>query len=183
MDTKKLKQKILDLAIHGKLVPQDPKDEPASELLQRIRAEKERLIKEGKIKKSRKRKNNEQQEDRKHVPFQVPDGWEWCSIIDVAETQLGKTLDKNKDRGEEKEYLCAINIQWASFNLSTIKKFRLESKEFEKYSVKQGDLLICEGGDVGKAAIWSYDKEMYYQNALHRVRFFQGIQASFSYTL
>ena len=81
MDTKKLRQKILDLAIRGKLVPQDPNDEPASVLLERIRAEKERLIKDGKIKRSKKSTS-----DTPHyasVPFEVPDGWEWTTIEDL----------------------------------------------------------------------------------------------------
>ena len=76
MDTKKLRQKILDLAIHGKLVPQDPNDEPASVLLERIRAEKERLIKEGKIKCSRKTaKTSDTPHYEQEVPFEVPENW------------------------------------------------------------------------------------------------------------
>ena len=76
MDTKKLRQKILDLAIHGKLVPQDPNDEPASVLLERIRAEKERLIKEGKIKRSKKSASDTPHYE--NVPFEVPKGWISC---------------------------------------------------------------------------------------------------------
>ena len=75
MDTKKLRQKILDLAIHGKLVPQDPNDEPASVLLERIKAEKERLVKEGKIKKSRKSTKTCDTPHYGNVPFEVPEGW------------------------------------------------------------------------------------------------------------
>ena len=82
MDTKKLRQKILDLAIRGKLVPQDPNDEPASVLLERIRAEKERLIKEGKIKRSKKSASDTPHYEK--VPFEVPEGWGWCKLIDVC---------------------------------------------------------------------------------------------------
>ena len=81
MDTKALRQKILDLAIHGKLVPQDPNDEPASVLLERIRAEKERLIKEGKIKKGKK---SAKTSDKPHYPFELPKGWVWTTIEDVC---------------------------------------------------------------------------------------------------
>ena len=81
MDTKALRQKILDLAIHGKLVPQDPNDEPASVLLERIRVEKERLIKEGKIKKGKK---SAKTSDKPHYPFQLPKGWVWCKLDDLA---------------------------------------------------------------------------------------------------
>ena len=80
MDTKRLRQRVLDLAIHGKLVPQTPQDEPASELLKRIAAEKERLVKEGKIKKSKKKDN----EDIDEVPFEVPQGWVWTKLGDVV---------------------------------------------------------------------------------------------------
>ncbi len=82
MDTKKLRQKILDLAIRGKLVPQDPNDEPASVLLERIRVEKERLIKEGKIKRSKKSTSDTPHYEK--VPFEVPEGWGWCKLIDVC---------------------------------------------------------------------------------------------------
>ena len=83
MDTKKLRQKILDLAIRGKLVPQDPNDEPASVLLERIKAEKGRLIKEGKIKKSKKSAKTSDTPHYKNVPFEVPDNWEWTNIEEL----------------------------------------------------------------------------------------------------
>lgn len=84
MDTKKLRQKILDLAIHGKLVPQDPNDEPASVLLERIRAEKEQLIKEGKIKKSRKTSSSSDTPHYEQVPFEVPQGWVWTTLGEIS---------------------------------------------------------------------------------------------------
>ena len=85
MDTKKLRQKILDLAIHGKLVPQDPNDEPASVLLERIRSEKERLIKEGKIKRSRKTtKTSDAACDEQEVPFKVPNRWVWTTLGEIS---------------------------------------------------------------------------------------------------
>lgn len=81
MDTKKLRQKILDLAIRGKLVPQDPNDEPASVLLERIRAEKERLIKEGKIKRSKK----VAADDEIEAPFEIPESWEWVTLGEISD--------------------------------------------------------------------------------------------------
>ena len=81
MDTKALRQKILDLAIHGKLVPQDPNDEPASVLLERIRAEKERLIKEGKIKKVKKYAKTS---DKPHYPYELPKGWVWTTLGEIS---------------------------------------------------------------------------------------------------
>lgn len=92
MDTKKLRQKILDLAIHGKLVPQDPNDEPASVLLERIRAEKEKLIKEGKIKKSRKTSSSSDTPHYENVPFDVPQGWAWSRLGEMFTLQAGKNI-------------------------------------------------------------------------------------------
>ena len=84
MDTKKLRQKILDLAIRGKLVPQDPNDEPASVLLERIKAEKERLIKEGKIKKSKKSAKTSDTPHYQNVPFEIPDNWVWTTLEEIS---------------------------------------------------------------------------------------------------
>lgn len=84
MDTKKLRQKILDLAIHGKLVPQDPNDEPASVLLEHIKAEKERLIKEGKIKGSKKSAKASDTPHYENVPFEVPEGWVWVTLGSIS---------------------------------------------------------------------------------------------------
>jgi len=92
MDTKKLRQKILDLAIHGKLVPQDPNDEPASVLLERIKAEKERLIKEGKIKGSKKSAKASDTPHYGNVPFEVPSNWVWTTLGEIFTLQAGKNI-------------------------------------------------------------------------------------------
>ena len=157
---KQAKSKILDLAIHGKLVPQDPNDEPAIELLKRINPKAEIITDNGHYQK-------------------LPVGWCVCHINEISESLLGKTLDRTKDNGEFKRYVCAVNVQWGYFDFTTQKKFRIEAKDFERYAVKRGDLLICEGGDVGRCAIWDTDTEMYYQNALHRVRCKFGISEKY----
>ena len=100
MDTKKLRQKILDLAIHGKLVPQDPNDEPASVLLERIKAEKERLIKEGKIKRSKKSaKTSDTPHYQQNVPFEVPDSWNIVPVSDLFLLNPKSELDGNTKVG------------------------------------------------------------------------------------
>ena len=161
---KQAKSKILDLAIHGKLVPQDPTDEPAEELLKRIATSDNRPYKKL---------------DEDDGPFEIPKTWTWCRIKEIAKSELGKTLDAKKNKGELYNYLCALNVKWFSFDFSTIKQIRLEEKEKERYLIRKGDLLICEGGDVGRAAIWESDKIIYYQNALHRVRFYENINQYF----
>lgn len=194
MTGQQLKNSILQMAVQGKLVPQDPNDEPASVLLERIRAEKEQLIKEGKIKKEKnpsvifrgadnlpyeKVGKNKPVCIADEVPFDIPESWEWVTLKQIAVTALGKTLDKSKNIGEYRPYLCSINVYWTGIDLSTVKQARFEDSELSKYQLNKGDLLICEGGDVGRSAVWDRDEEMYYQNALHRVRFYGNIEPRF----
>lgn len=109
------------------------------------------------------------------MPFDIPDSWEWVTLQTIATSSLGKTLDKAKNKGNLKPYLCSINVYWDGIDLTTVKEARLEENELPKYLLRPGDLLICEGGDVGRSAVWESTQEMYYQNALHRVRFYGGI--------
>ena len=117
MDTKKLRQKILDLAIHGKLVPQDPNDEPASVLLERIRAEKERLVKEGKIKKSKASKTSDtphyenRQVSEANVPFEVPGSWEWTTLGHIAYVASGSTPSKDSFVANGIPYIKMYNLR------------------------------------------------------------------------
>ena len=113
------------------------------------------------------------------VPFDIPESWEWVILKQIAVTALGKTLDKSKNIGEYRPYLCSINVYWTGIDLSTVKQARFEDSELSKYQLNKGDLLICEGGDVGRSAVWDRDEEMYYQNALHRVRFYGNIEPRF----
>ena len=175
---KTIKSKILDLAIRGKLVAQDPNDEPASVLLERIRAEKEELIKQGKIKRNKKESVIFKGSDNSYYQ-DLPENWEICSIMAIAEVDLGKTLDKNKNTGEFYPYLRSVNIKWNEIDLSDIKEMQFEKNELQRYSIIKGDLLICEGGDVGRCCIWSSDETIYYQNALHRVRFHGGCEPKY----
>ena len=109
------------------------------------------------------------------IPFGIPDSWEWVTLQTIAASSLGKTLDKAKNKGDLKPYLCSINVYWDGIDLTTVKETPLEENELPKYLLRPGDLLICEGGDVGRSAVWESTQEMYYQNALHRVRFYGEI--------
>jgi type I restriction enzyme S subunit len=98
-------------------------------------------------------------------------GWTYKKLGEVCESELGKTLNSAKDTGKLYPYLCAVNVLWDRIDTSSLKETRFEKTELERYSVKKGDLLICEGGDIGRAAIWNKEQPIQYQNALHRVRF------------
>ena len=106
-------------------------------------------------------------------------GWTYKKLGDICESELGKTLNHSTDTGNLYPYLCAINILWDKIDLSTLKETRFEESEIGRYTVNKGDLLICEGGDVGRAAIWLNDEPILYQNALHRVRFDDGFNTRF----
>ncbi len=187
-----IKSKILDLAIKGKLVPQDPNDEPASVLLERIRAEKEELIKQGKIKRDKKESVIFKGDDNSYyrltsdnkrydvsAPFDLPDCWEWTTFPTVAHVELGKTLDKVKNTGTYYPYLRSVNVQWGYVDLSDVKEMKFEPEEIERYTIKKNDLLICEGGDVGRCCVWNKNESILYQNAIHRVRFYNSINCNF----
>ena len=182
------KAKILDLAIRGQLVPQDPADEPASVLLDRIRTEKEELIRQGKIKRDKKesvifrgednsyyvRQDTHTESINEQFIFELPGNWEWCSLLNIAKIELGKTLDSAKNIGTNYPYLRSMNVRWNEVDLSDLKEMRFEPEELDRYTVRRNDLLICEGGDVGRSCVWTDEKEILYQNALHRVRFYGG---------
>lgn len=164
-----LKQTVLQLAVMGKLVPQDPSDEPVSELLKRI-------VAEGKVRKSKQYLPVEES----GRPFALPDNWGWTRFGSITESRLGKMLDAAKNRGHLKPYLRNTNVQWWRFELDDIKEMRLADDELEEFSLVNGDLLICEGGEPGRCAIWRSDiDEMYFQKALHRARPLGGCIAEY----
>ncbi len=109
----------------------------------------------------------------------MPEGWEWCRLNSIATFELGKTLDTAKNTGTYKPYLRSVNVRWNSIDLNDINCMKFAPNELSRYSITKGDLLICEGGDVGRSCVWEKDEEMYYQNALHRVRFYMNINPYF----
>ena len=169
MNRKQLKNSILQWAIQGKLVPQDPNDEPASVLLEKIRAEKERLVKEGKLKK----KDLEVKpiaEDE--IPFEIPKGWEWCRIGDLFNHSSGKQQSSsNNGKGTPQKFITTSNLYWGRFVLDNVKVMNFTDEEIVTCSAKKGDLLVCEGGaGYGRSAIWDKDYDICLQNHVHRLR-------------
>ena len=97
----------------------------------------------------------------------------------IGASELGKTLDKGKDSGTQTPYLCSINVYWNGLNLNNIKTALFNKNERDKYKLKYGDLLVCEGGDVGRCAIWTDTRDMWFQNALHRIRLYGKVNPQF----
>ena len=156
MNTKALRQKILDLAIHGKLVPQDPNDEPASVLLERIRAEKERLFKEGKIKKPKKSKAAC---DKPHYPFELPKGWEWTTLGEIGEIITGNTPSKdNKEYyGGNIPFFKPTDLeQGIDTKFSNDKLSQLGFESSRKLPANTV-LVTCIGATIGKTGLISVE--------------------------
>ncbi|MCX6865217.1 MAG: restriction endonuclease subunit S [Verrucomicrobia bacterium] len=104
------------------------------------------------------------------------DEWENVRLKDVADSRLGKMLDKSKNQGVPTAYLRNINVRWFDFNLSDVQELRIPASEAEELSILDGDLLICEGGEPGRCAIWKGGKNNFvFQKALHRVRVQNGL--------
>ena len=153
MDTKKLRQKILDLAIRGKLVPQDPNDEPASVLLERIKAEKEHLIKEGKIKRSKKIAKTSDTPHYGNVPFDIPDNWKWCKLGDIVDFQGGYAYKSNTYVNQSDWQVIRIgNVKNDNLVLDTQPVFVEEviGRETKKYLLQKDDILFTMTGTKGK---------------------------------
>ena len=144
------KSKVLDLAIHGKLVPQDPNEEPAIELLKRINPHFIPC-------------------DTSHYE-NLPETWCVALMGEVYNHTTGKALKKADLSGELRQYITTSNVYWNSFDFTEVRSMYFTEKELDKCTAHKGDLLVCNGGDVGRAAIWDYDYDICYQNHISRLR-------------
>lgn len=179
MDTKKLRQKILDLAIRGKLVPQDPNDEPASVLLERIRAEKERLIKEGKIKRSKK----VAADDEIEAPFEIPESWEWCNITEITSKITDGTHNSppNGPNGIYK-YVTAKNIKPLGIILDNITYVdeAIHNEIYARCNPEYGDILyIKDGATTGVVTINNLDEPFSLLSSVALIKPFSVISNKF----
>ena len=146
----KLRSRVLNLAIQGKLVPQDPNDEPAIELLRRINKSFTPC-------------------DTSHYK-NLPNNWTICQIKDVYTHTTGKALKKTDHIGVLRKYITTSNLYWNSFDFTDVRSMFFTDKELNKCTAVKGDLLICNGGDVGRAAIWNFDEPICFQNHISRLR-------------
>lgn len=159
MDTKKLRQKILDLAIHGKLVPQDPNDEPASVLLERIRAEKELMIKDGKIKRSKKVSKSSDTPHYEQVPFEVPEGWVWCKLGDLAfykKGPFGSSLTKSMFVAQSDNTYKVYEQKNAIQKDHRLGSYFISKEKYESligFAVQPNDIIVSCAGTIGETYV------------------------------
>ena len=156
------KSRILDLAIHGKLVPQDPSEEPAIELLKHINPD---------FKPSH----------NLHYKGNLPKGWCFSTIGDLFQHNTGKALNGRERDGDGLRYITTSNLYWDRFDLTEVRTMPFTEVEKEKCRATKGDLLVCEGGDIGRAAIWPYDYDVMIQNHIHRLRPKTNLSVRFFY--
>lgn len=110
------------------------------------------------------------------------EGWKLYKLIDLADMRLGKMLDQKKNKGEFYDYLANVNVQWGKIDLDNLKKMKFESKEFDRYGLNEGDIVMCEGGEPGRCAIWKGQRDvMMIQKALHRIRTKEKVDSYFLY--
>ena len=194
----KLKKSVLQEAIQGKLVPQLAEDGTAQELLEQIKAEKQKLVKEGKLKKSA---HNDsvifRGDDNKYysinkkerisvddeIPFDIPNTWEWCRLGILFSHSTGKALNASNLKGQLMTYITTSNLYWDRFELDNLKQMRFTDEEIEKCTATFGDLLVCEGGDIGRAAIWNYQYDIRIQNHIHKLRAYKQLCTKFFFWL
>ena len=117
------------------------------------------------------------------VPFDIPDSWEWVRLGELFQHNTGKALNAANRTGQLKQYITTSNLYWDRFELDNLKEMYFSESEIEKCTVIKGDLLVCEGGDIGRASIWSYDYPMCIQNHIHRLRAYVSLCTRFFYYL
>ena len=169
MNTKALRRKILDLAIHGKLVPQDPNDESASVLLERIRDEKERLIKEGKIKRPKKSKTTS---DKPHYPYQLPEGWVWCKLDDYVLSVTDGDHQAPPKSSNGVPFLVISNIATWKIDFTNTRYVPKEYYENinEDRKAKRGDILFSVTGSYGIVVNVKTDQEFCFQRHIGLIK-------------
>lgn len=161
-----LRSKLIELGIKGELTEQLAEDGNAEDLYKEIQAEKQRLIKEGKIKKEKLLPEITDDD----IPFDIPDNWKWIYLGELFAHNTGKALNQANTNGQLLTYITTSNLYWDRFELDNLRQMKFEDSEIDKCTIRKGDLLVCEGGDVGRSAIWPFDYEIRIQNHIHKLR-------------
>ncbi len=170
---KQLRQAFLREAMEGKLLKISNIKETGQQLLTKIKAEKSQHIADNRLKKELEPIKEEE------YPFDIPQHWIWTRIGEITNHNSGKTLDGGRNKGIKKDYITTSNLYWGYFKLEKLKQILIEDYELEKCSAKKGDLLVCEGGEAGRAAIWQEDYDICFQNHIHRIRPYSSINSNY----
>ncbi len=177
IDTDAMRCKILENAFKGQLPDTLVANEVVADLIDLLRVQKEEWIKKGLVSKVK----NMLPITENEIPFKIPVTWSWVRIGDIFYHNTGKALNSSNTEGSIYEYITTSNLYWDRFELNELKTMPFTESEIEKCTVKKGDLLVCEGGDIGRAAIWDYDEEIKIQNHIHRLRPYVEICVRFFY--
>lgn len=180
MTPEQLKLSILQSAFQGKLTGECVPNETADDLYQQIQSEKQRLISEKKIKKEKPLPEISADE----IPFDIPDNWRWCYAGDLFLHNTGKAQNSSgSTNGIIRKFITTSNLYWGEFDFTKVKEMPFTDTELERCTVKRGDLLVCEGGDCGRSAVWDYDEEVCIQNHVHRLRPYRDVNIYYFYYL
>ncbi|WP_411882415.1 restriction endonuclease subunit S [Polaromonas sp. YR568] len=172
----RLRELVLVLAMQGRLLPQLP-NEQANELFDTVKREKQESVSSGLIRRPTPLPGLMKREE----PHSIPGNWLWVRFGDIATHNSGKTLDSVRNSGLPRDYITTSNLYWGRFDLTNVRTMLIREEELEKCSARKDDLLICEGGEAGRAAVWTADYEVCFQNHVHRARFFGSINPFFAY--
>lgn len=172
-----LREKIIQAGISGKLVKPLSMCESVNDLLARSMIAKQKLKEDGKLNPETKLPKISKED----TFFDIPETWEWAYLGDIFQHNTGKALNSSNREGVNYDYITTSNVYWNRFELDKVKKMPFTDKEIEKCTVTKGDLLVCEGGDYGRSAIWNFDYDIKIQNHIHRLRPFTNVNVKFYY--
>lgn len=172
----KLRELVLVLAVQGRLLQQVP-GEDAAAVLEEIDKERQSLVTSRKLRSPK----TLPAVSEKERGYPVPANWCWTRFGEIALHNSGKTLDSVRNSGHPRPYITTSNLYWGRFDLSNVRQMLIRDDELEKCTARKGDLLICEGGEAGRAAVWISDQEVCFQNHVHRARFLGKINPFYAY--
>ena len=168
--------RVLSCALMGKLVKQIESEGTAEDLFNKIQE-----VRSGATGKGRAKKKQTSDIEDDEIPFEIPASWKWVRIGDIFMHNTGKALNSSDKEGELHEYITTSNVFWNRFELNNLKKMYFTEDQIERCSAHKGDLLVLEGGDIGRSAVWNYDYPICVQNHIHKLTPYFNVSVEFYY--